>query len=173
MLMNFHTYSGAWLYTYCQILLLLQHKLLAVQSSLQSSKFNTLIVILNSSHPKMKEFTVCLNIAIPVLNIWRCILWLLAIIVTCGGQLAFDAIIFLLTLWKSLQYGISNGTYSIYVLLRDGESFPSFVTFISVLMIAWIITGSMYFGYAKKNMYLWWHLLIHSIYQSDFHCWCD
>ena len=47
-----------------------------------------------------------------------------------GGQLVVDVVVFLLTLWKSLQSGISSHRSLIYVFLRDGKSLLCFIAFI-------------------------------------------
>ena len=50
-----------------------------------------------------------------------------------GGQLMLDLVVFLLTLWNSLQSGQSSQRKLMNVFLRDGESFLCFITFIMLM----------------------------------------
>ncbi|KIM63494.1 hypothetical protein SCLCIDRAFT_1214135 [Scleroderma citrinum Foug A] len=65
--------------------------------------------------------------------------------VAWGGQLMLDVVIFLLTLWKSLQSGISSHTSLINVFLRDGTMYFGVICAVSVmnLIVLLVTTNSL------------------------------
>ncbi|KIM63499.1 hypothetical protein SCLCIDRAFT_1214147 [Scleroderma citrinum Foug A] len=66
-------------------------------------------------------------------------------VVSWGGQLVLDVAVFLLTLWKSLQCGISSHRSLMFVCLRDGTMYFGVVSAASVvnLVVLLVTTNSL------------------------------